>query len=91
MPSLVCADAEALVRAALAPWSPSTHRVQTAAFRRGVLSLLCVGARLRKEADRRRSRRRCVSGAATPLPLLPPEVWVCVLGHCTRDWWVVCE
>ena len=28
---------------------------------------------------------------ATPLPLLPPEVWMCVLSHCARDWWVACE
>ena len=88
-PSPVRKETAALVRAALAPWSPSTHRVQTAAFRRGVLAVLCVGARLRGEAGRRRSRRcrRGGRGAAMPLPLLPPEVWVCVLGHCTRDWW----
>ena len=82
-------ETAALVRAAQAPWSTSTHRVQTAAFRRGVLAVLCVGARLRGEAGRRHSRRRRGGrGAATPLPLLPPEVWVCVLSHCTRSWWV---
>ena len=68
-------ETAALVRAALAPWSPRTHRVQTAAFRRGVLAVLCVGARLRHDA------------VASP-PLLPPEVWLVVLSHCARDWWV---
>ena len=85
-PSPVCAGTAALVRAALAPWSTSTHRVQTAAFRRGVHAVLCVGVRLRHEADRRRSRRRALG---TPLPLLPPEVWLAVLSHCARGWWAV--
>ena len=75
-PSPVCAATAALVRAALQPWSPRTHRVQTAAFRRGVLAVLCVGARLRREA------------IEPPPPLLPPELWLVVLGHCARDWWV---
>ena len=88
VPSPVRKETAALVRAALAPWSPSTHRVQTAAFRRGVLAVLCVGVRLRGEAGSRRSRRRRRGhGAATPLPLLPPEMWVSVLSHCGRDWW----
>ena len=88
-PSPVRKETAALVRAALAPWSTSTHRVQTAAFRCGVLAVLCVGARLRREAGRRHSRRRRGGrGAAMPLPLLPPEVWVCVLSCCTRSWWV---
>ena len=78
-----------LVRAALAPWSPSAHRVQTAAFRRGVWAMLCVGARLRGETDGRRLRcRRGDRGGATPWPLLPPDMWLCVLGHCSRCWWV---
>ena len=89
-PSPVRKETAALVRAALAPWSPSTHRVQTAAFRRGVLAVLCVGLRVRGEAGRRSSRRqRRGRGtmARLPLPLLPPEVWVCVLSHCARSWW----
>ena len=93
-PSPVRKETAALVRAALAPWSPSTHRVQTAAFRRGVLAVLCVGARLRGEAGSRRSRRRRSyrgRDTGTPVPLLPPEVWVCVLGHCTRGWWTAGE
>ena len=74
-------ETAALVRAALAP---STHRVQTAAFRRGVLAVLCVGARLRHDAVApRRQRLR-----SAPLPLLPPEVWLVVLSHCARDCWV---
>ena len=90
------AETAALVRAALVPWSPSTHRVQTAAFRRGVMAVLCVGARLRGEVGSRRSRgrrnlRRTGRGAAMPLPLLPPDVWFYVLSHCTRNWWVAGE
>ena len=82
-PSLVCAEAEALLRAALAPWSPRTHHVQTAAFRRGVFAVLCVGLRLRSESDRRRSGCwRCGGIASAPIPLLPPEVWLHVLRHC---------
>ena len=46
--------------------------------------MLCVCVRLRCEAGRRRSRRRALG---TPLPLLPPEVWLAVLSQCTRDWW----
>ena len=87
-PSPVRKETAALVRAALAPWSPGTHRVQTAAFRRGVLAVLCVGVRLRGESERRRSRRRQERGAVAPLPLLPPDVWACVLSQCTRNWWV---
>ena len=83
-PSPVRKETAALVRAALALWSPLTHRVQTAAFRRGVLAVLCVGARLRHDAVA--PRRRRLRGA--PSPLLPPEVWLVVLSHCARDWWV---
>ena len=92
-PSPVCAATAALMRATLAPWSPRTHHVQTAAFRRGVLAVLCVGVRLRGEAGRRSSRRRRRHGrdTATPVLLLPPEVWVCVLSHCTRGWWTAGE
>ena len=87
-PSPVRKETAVLVRAALAPWSPGTHRVQTAAFRRGVLAVLCVEVRLRGESERRRSRRRQERGAVAPLPLLPPDVWACVLSQCTRNWWV---
>ena len=82
-PSPVRKESAALVRAALAPWSPLTHRVQTAAFRRGVLAMLCVGARLRHDAVAPWRRLR-----SAPPPLLPPEVWLVVLSHCVRDWWV---
>ena len=79
VPSLVCAGTAALVRAALAPWSTSTHRVQTAAFRRAVHAVLCVSVRLRGAADPHR--------LVPPLPLLPTEAWLAVLQHCSRDWW----
>ena len=92
-PSLVRAEMAALVRAALMPWSPRTHRVQTAAFRRAAFAVMCVGQRLRGPAPasadghaRRRSRRLDLA-RAPPLPGLPDELWMAVLAYCGRGWW----
>ena len=68
-----------IVKKIMAPWSPGTHRVQTAAFRRAVHAVLCVGVRLRAPADPHR--------LVPPLPLLPTEAWLAVLQQCSRDWW----
>ena len=87
MPSLVCADAEALVRAALAPWSPSTHYVQTATFRCAVRTVLCAGARLAALAARYDGGDDDDETTMRPLPCLPVELWHAILRCCTRDWW----
>jgi hypothetical protein len=92
-PPLVRAEPAALVRAALAPWSPRTHRVQTAVFRRAAFAVMCVGQRLRGPApasadghERRRSRRLDLT-RAPPCPGLPDELWMAVLACCGRGWW----
>jgi hypothetical protein len=88
-PSPVCAKTAALVRAALQPWSPQVHHVQTAAFRRAAFAVMCVCVRLRGGAargGRRRSRRMAVRAAAVA-PALPAEMWHQVLACCAREWW----
>ena len=82
-----------LVRAALVPWSPRTHRVQTAAFRRAAFAVMCVGQRLRGPAHAsadghaRRCSRRLDLARAPPRPGLPDELWMAVLACCSRGWW----
>ena len=81
----MCAQTAKLVRAALQPWSPAVHHVQTAAFRRAAFTVMCVAVRLRGQADtgRRRSRRLI----RTEWPSLPLDCWTHVLARCERRWW----
>ena len=85
-PSPVCAQTAKLVRAALQPWSPAVHHVQTAAFRRAAFTVMCVAMRLQGQAEvgRRRSRRLLLR---TQLPSLPLDCWTHVLVCCGRGWW----
>ena len=92
-PSPVRKETAALVREALAPWSPITHRVQTAAFRRAVFAVMCVGQRLRAPVPacangHTRARSRCLGLARVPpCAGLPDDLWMAVLACCGRGWW----
>lgn len=91
----VCPVTTALVRDALAGWSPRRHWLHHGAFRRMVRILLLVARRLsatglaselleadEQQVQRRRSARlRAVNRA---LPVLPHELWLAVLGFALR-------
>ena len=76
----------ALVRQAMAKWSPSTHWLHHEQFREAVHTVLLVAERLVRlsEADSDASSPRSRS------PMLPPDMWLAVLGQLLRrDWQVV--
>ena len=74
------AELSALLRLAIAPWSPFNHPLHHLRFRQAVRTVMLVSARLRRVALRRRSARRVIFG----LPPLPTELWPLMLGSLLR-------
>jgi len=79
-----CPEMQRLLHAALMPWSPATHSVQMASFRRGAMAVMCAAQRLSSLA----SARQQGGGGPPGLPDLPSTAWLNVLAFCTRThWW----
>ena len=89
LPSFVNPVAAKMLRAALQPWSPRDHRVWPDSFRRGAVHIMCVAQRLRARAGARCGRRRSARLAQPHelVPALPTDLWIAILGACSRHWW----
>ena len=76
-------ELRALLRLAVAPWSPLTHSLHRLRFRQAVRTAMLASARLRSVGKQRRSARRAINRH----PPLPTELWLLVLGSLPRrDW-----
>ena len=82
-----CPEMQRLLHAALRPWSPATHSVQMASFRRGAMAVMCAAQRLSYLASARRQGGGGLLGLPC-LPDLPSTAWHNVLAFCTRNWWI---
>ena len=81
-----------LVRLAFRGWTPHSHWLHKAAVREAVRTVLTVSWRLHSTvgpigSGPRRSGRFSQPTITEPLPLLPPELWLYILGFLTRRSW----
>ena len=89
-----CAATAALVRAATHPrgWSPGRHRLYHPGLRAAVRAVLLTAARLCEDATCS-ARAGAVASAIQlepqPAAVLPPEIWLAVLGFARRGDWGV--
>lgn len=83
-PLPVCVITVAFVHDALAPWSPSRHRLFHVGFRRAIRSVLLVARRHKHGSKDGKSGR---VSAFPVLPVLPNELWLLLCSFLVRASW----
>jgi hypothetical protein len=96
----VCQITVKLIKAAARGWAPPRHWLHHTAFRMAVRTVLHVSERLHRQhavflpvegTGRRRGRSATAAAAAAVvhLPILPPEMWIVIMGFLLRRNWAV--
>ena len=97
-PKPLCKLTIKMVNDATRGWQRTTHWLHHAEFRRIVYTVVIVAARLELKAyseppgDALGETQTAVAEAAGEtrrLPVLPIELWMCVMGFFLRSWWAV--
>jgi hypothetical protein len=91
----VCPITVKLIKAITRGWAPARHWWHHANVRTAVYTLLQVGERLhgrsltQAEHSTKMCGRSAPAAAAVVLPILPPEMWMAVMGFFLRRHWSV--
>ena len=91
----------ALLKLALGPWKPASHWLHSMPVRAAIATMLQTSERLHRTGLRGAvvataaaapAALTPVTAAATsPLPLLPPELWLFIFKFVQREWWGPCN
>jgi hypothetical protein len=94
----VCQITVKLIKAATRGWAPPRHWLYHTGFRMAVRTVLQISERLHRqhavvlpvERTARRRGRSATAAAAVAvvhLPILPPEMWIAIMGFFLRSNW----